>query len=102
MIYLWEILVPMYSNDGEKFPIEHHKKWDSFVKTLSNGLTIFKTSKGIWVAPDGKEYNDRMIPVRIACTREIINQIIDFTISHYKQEAVTAYRISEEVIIKHK
>ena len=43
-----------------------------------------------------------MIPVRIACSEEEINKIIDITMVHYDQLAVMAYIISEKVIIKHK
>ena len=97
---LYEILVPA-SNNTEKFSYEHHKEWDEFVKSIANGVTILKTGKGEWISPDGKLYKDRIIPCRIACTPEEIDVIIDFTIKHYKQEAVMAYCISEEVIIKH-
>lgn len=42
-----------------------------------------------------------MIPVRIACSREEIDKIIDITIKHYNQLAVMAYKVSDEVIIKY-
>lgn len=101
MNYLWEILVPA-SNGKEKFSYEHHKEWDAYVKSLSGGLTILKTGKGYWYDPDGKEYKDRIIPVRISCDELTIHKIIDFTITHYSQEAVMCYLISTHVIIKHK
>lgn len=43
-----------------------------------------------------------MIPVRIVADREEIEKIIDITIKYYDQEAVLAYRISNEVILKHR
>jgi predicted RNA-binding Zn-ribbon protein involved in translation (DUF1610 family) len=85
-----------------KFSYDHHKEWDEFVKNLTGGVTIMKTAKGQWVSPDGKLYIDRMIPCRIACTRYEIERIIDFTITHYNQEAVLAYRISTNVILRYK
>ena len=99
---LWEILVPVSNNKDQKFTYEHHKEWDAFVKKLTGGVTITKTAKGEWVSPTGKLYVDRMIPCRIVCTEEQISQIIDFTIDHYNQEAVLAYRISTNVILRHR
>jgi hypothetical protein len=102
MAELWEILVPASNNKDQSFSYEHHKEWDAFVKMISGGVTIMKTSKGEWISPNGKLYIDRMIPCRIICSEEQILKIIDFTIKHYNQEAVLAYKISDNVILKHK
>jgi hypothetical protein len=99
---MWEILVPASGNNDKEFTFEHHKAWDAFVKNLTGGVTIMKTAKGQWVSPHGQLYVDRMIPCRIICTKEQINKIVDFTIVHYDQEAVLAYKISSVVILKHK
>ena len=99
---LWEILVPASNNKDKAFTYEHHKAWDEFVKNLTGGVTIMKTAKGQWVSPEGELYVDRMIPCRIVCNEEQISEIIDFTIEHYDQEAVLAYRISTNVILRHK
>lgn len=99
---LWEILVPASNNTDQKFTYDHHKQWDAYVKKISGGLTVMKTAKGQWISPTGRNYNDRMIPCRIICNEDQINEIVDFTLEHYKQEAVLAYRISENVILKHK
>lgn len=99
---LWEILVPASNNKDLKFSYEHHKAWDAFVKKATGGVTIMKTAKGEWVSPNGKLYVDRIIPCRIVCTKDQISDIIDFTIEHYSQEAVLAYRISTNVILRHK
>jgi len=99
---LWEILVPASNNKDLKFTFEHHKEWDAFVKKISGGVTIMKTAKGQWVSPDGKLYIDKVIPCRIICSEEEINKIVDFTLDHYKQEAVLAYRISKRVVLRYK
>jgi len=99
---LWEILVPASNNKDLKFTFEHHKAWDAFVKKITGGVTIMKTAKGEWVSPDGKLYIDKIIPCRIICTEEQINKIVDFTLDHYKQEAVLAYRISKRVVLRYK
>ncbi len=102
MSELWEILVPASNNKDQNFSYEHHKEWDAFVKKITGGVTIMKPAKGEWLSPTGKLYVDRMIPCRIVCTEEQISEIIDFTIEHYNQEAVLAYRISTKVILRHK
>jgi len=99
---LWEILVPASNNKDQSFTYEHHKEWDAFVKKITGGVTIMKPAKGEWISPSGKLYVDRMIPCRIVCDEEQISEIIDFTIDHYHQEAVLAYRISTNVILRHK
>jgi hypothetical protein len=98
---MWEILVPA-SNKIQEFTYEHHKAWDEFVIGISGGITIMKTVKGEWVSPNNVRFKDRMIPVRIKCSGDDIDKIIDFTIKHYEQEAVLAYKISEEVILRNK
>lgn len=98
---MWEILVPA-SNKTQEFTYEHHKKWDEFVIAISGGITVMRTVKGEWVSPNNVRFKDRMIPVRINCDSNDIDKIIDFTIKHYDQEAVLAYKISEEVILKNK
>ncbi len=99
---LWEILVPASNNKDQKFSFKHHKEWDAFVKKTTGGVTIMKTAKGQWISPTGKIYIDRMISCRIVCIEHQISEIIDFTIEHYNQEAVLAYRISTNVILRHK
>src|ERR1035437_891881 len=99
---LWEILVPASNNKDKEFTYEHHKAWDEYVKNNTGGVTIMKTAKGQWVNPNGKLYLDRTIPCRIICTEEQIIKIIDFTIKHYNQEAVLAFKISDTVILRHK
>lgn len=99
---LWEILVPASNNKDQNFSYKHHKEWDAFVKKITNGLTIMKTAKGEWISPTGKIHVDRTIPCKIVCNEKQINEIIDFTLTHYNQEAVLAYRISTNIILKHK
>jgi hypothetical protein len=99
---LWEILVPRCWNSGDEIPVTHHREWDGMVRGVAGGLTILRTATGEWVNPDGTLFRERMIPVRIACSEEDIRHIIDFTISHYDQEAVMAYKVSEQVLIVHR
>lgn len=98
---LWEILVPA-SNREQSFSYEHHKEWDAFVGQYSDGITILRGAKGEWKSPDGTVFRDRMIPCRIICTEEEIRKIVRFTIEHYRQEAVLAYKLSDTIILEHK
>jgi hypothetical protein len=98
---LWEVLVPTVRNDGRPFRLRYHRIWDAKVREISGGLTIFPVVKGQWVHKDIL-FAERMIPVRIVCTREEIEKILDFTLKYYDQIQVLAYCISEEVIFKGK
>ena len=98
---LWEILVPTEKN-GKPLRTRYHRVWDDKVRTLSGGLTIMQPAKGQWLSKENDLFIERMIPVRIACTKTQIVSIIDMTIDYYDQKAVMAYKISDEIIIKHK
>ena len=98
---LWEILVPTVRNDGRPIRTRFHRVWDDKVRAISKGLTILPPAIGQWVNDDEKLYKERMIPVRIMCTREQIDEIVDMTLKYYEQEAVLAYRISTECILRH-
>lgn len=99
---MWEILVPTKSNEGKPYRTRFHKVWDAKVRAITNGLTILTPAKGQWISNDGDLYSERMIPVRIICTREEIEKIIDITMIYYNQLAILAYKISDECILKHK
>lgn len=59
-------------------------------------------AKGQWKSLTGDLYIERMIPVRIACSRDQIEVIIQITMKYYDQLAVMAYRVSDEVIIRNR
>jgi len=98
---MWEILVPSASNDGVEYPIEYHQEWDRKVIKIAGGLTILKSQKGAWMSNNIQNIvRDKMIAVRIACTKVQIEGIMGVTASHYNQEAVMAYKISNCVLIE--
>lgn len=100
MTELWEILVPTVRPDGRPIRTRYHRVWDAKVRDITGGLTILPVAKGQWVAPDGELFTERMIPVRIACSRDQIEAIAEMTISYYDQQAVLAYRVGDEVILR--
>jgi hypothetical protein len=97
---LYEILVPTQTNEGKPIRTRYHRVWDSRVREITGGLTIVPPVRGEWVSDVGKLFRERMIPVRIACTKEQIEQIADMTAKYYSQEAVMYYLLSREVTIK--
>ncbi len=97
---LYEILVPTV-RFGRPVHTRHHRVWDRRVRAIAGGLTILTPANGQWVSNNGTLLVERMIPVRIACTREQIEKIADLTAAHYCQEAVMFYCLSNEVEIKH-
>jgi hypothetical protein len=98
---LWEILVPRYTNERYEFSVDYHNRWDQYVRGIANGLTILRTAKGQWISPENELFCEEMIPVRVYCSREEIDKIVDFTLGYYVQKAVMAYEISSKVILKH-
>ncbi len=99
---LWEILVPTVTPAGKPIRTRFHRVWDTKVRSISHGLTILTPTKGQWVAPDGKLFLERMIPVRFMATREQAEEIVDHTLKYYDQLAVLCYMVSSDVILKHR
>lgn len=98
---LYEILVPTVRNNGTPIRTKCHRAWDDRVRSITGGLTIIAPVKGQWVAPDGTLFKERMIPVRIFCEPQQIEDIADMTAKYYDQLAVMYYKISDDVNIKH-
>lgn len=97
---MWEIMVPTVRNDGRPYRTRYHRVWDARVREITGGLTIMRPAVGHWVSPSGDLFVERVIPVRIACNKNAIEKIMDMTLSYYSQEAVLAYRVSDEVLIR--
>ena len=97
---LWEMLVPV-TVKGLTVPKQHHQLWDAEVRKVSQGLTILSPARGQWVTPLGCLQVERMIPVRLICTKREIARIATLTARHYKQEAVMYRRsLSRHVRIR--
>ena len=95
---LWEILVPTQFDDTkENIPAEHHRAWERIVRDVSGGLTLLRSATGQWVDL-GKLHQESVIPVRLMATRQQMEEIAKFTVRHYRQKVIMAYKISDEVI----
>lgn len=104
-VEMWELLVPTVkpnTNGTKFFKTKYHKVWDSFVRQITNGLTILTPVKGQWVNASNVLFEERMIPVRILATKSQIEQIIEFSLTYYDQEAILAYKVSSDVILKYR
>lgn len=93
---LYEILVPCQFNDGRKVRRRFHRVWDAKIRAITGGLTVLTPVKGQWI-DKGQLYDERMIPVRIACTAKQIIKVADITAKHYMQIKVMYYTIGTDV-----
>jgi hypothetical protein len=100
MNMLWEILVPTHTNEGEEIEEGFHHVWDEHVRLLAGGLTLLKPNQGQWVNDEGDPVHEPMLPARIACDSETIDQIASYTASHYQQKTVMYYLLSNDVRFK--
>lgn len=98
---LFQIMVPTLYGDTEK-PIrkKHHQSWDKVVRSITGGLTICSVAKGQWVdKKENKLWQERVIPVQIACTPKQMGKIVEFSLSHYRQKAIMYAMLSDQVFI---
>lgn len=96
--YMWEILVPTYSNEGKPFRTRHHREWDKYVLKISGGQTILTPVMGRWL-DEGELYNDRNIPVRFIATEKEMKLVAERTKKHYSQLRVCVTKLGESFII---
>jgi hypothetical protein len=97
---MWEILVPtIRRSDGKPLTTRFHRVWDKKVYEITGGMTILTPTRGKWISRDGDLFEERMIPVRIACNKEQIEKIIKMTADYYDQLAILAYKVSTEVYL---
>jgi hypothetical protein len=96
---LYQLLVPS-TIDGQEISVDYHNVFDITVSKIAGGLTILHDCKGRWTSPDGSIVYENMIPVLIHCTREQLEDILDYALRYYQQQSVFAFVMSTEVIIK--
>ncbi len=97
---MWEVLVPtLHYGSNKPIHTRFHRVWDEKVRKITGGLTIMPVAKGQWVSPNSKLFVERMIPVRIMCSKDKINGILKMTKAYYSQEAIMYYKISDCVEI---
>lgn len=93
---LFQVVVPTrYGDTLKPISTKHHKNWDKYVRSISNGLTILSPAKGQWIHEQSL-FEERVIPVLIMCTEKEINNIVQFTLRHYRQKAVMYFVVSSD------
>lgn len=93
---IWQILVPCAWNTGRGIRRRHHQEWDKVVRRIAGGLTILAPGIGDWVDPEDKQvYRERVIPVMIIASEGQMEAIAQFTVRHYRQLAVTYFKMSD-------
>ena len=62
-MHLIEILLPLYGNDGRRFPAERFGEVRSELLDHFGGLTAFTRSpaEGLWEAADGEKMRDEVV-----------------------------------------
>jgi hypothetical protein len=94
---LWEILVPVASNEGIPFSEDHHESFRRILRGLpgNNGTTSRPAGDGDWEDKDtGKLYMEKIIPIRFRACRADAERIADYARKFYDQIVVMAYRIA--------
>jgi hypothetical protein len=94
---LWEILVPVSSNEGIPFPEDYHEALRRILRELpgNNGTTSRPAGEGDWKDKDtGKLCAEKMIPIRFRACRADAQRIAAHACKFYDQKEVMAYRIA--------
>ena len=97
LLDLWEILIPVASNDGVPFSEEHHESFRRILRGLpgNGGTTSRPAGDGDWEDKDtGERYVEKMIPVRFRACRADADRIAEYARKFYDQIEVWAYKIS--------
>lgn len=97
LLDLWEILVPVASNEGAPFSEDHHEAFRRIVRGLpgNNGTTTRPAGDGDWQDNDtGKIYEEKVIPIRFRACRADAERIAEHACKFYEQIAVMAYKIA--------
>ena len=97
LLDLWEILVPVASNEGVPFPEDHHEAFRRIVRSLpgNSGTTTRPAGDGDWQDNDtGKVYAEKMIPIRFRACRADAERMAEHARRFYDQIVVMAYRIA--------
>ena len=58
---------------------------------------MLRSATGQWVHL-GKLHQENVIPVRLVATREQMEEVAKFTVCHYRQKVIMAYKISDDVM----
>ena len=99
---LWEILVPVASNEGVPFSEDHHESFRRIVRALpgNGGTTSRPAGDGDWEDKEtGERFVEKMIPIRFRACRADAERIAAHARKFYDQIEVWVYKISSGIDI---
>jgi len=101
---LWEIFVPKNHNEKTIYGVSHHREWNRKVTTETDVILLSSTPYKKKSCPTiGKcFFSEEMILLRVCCTSEEFDKILDITIDHYDRDEIIAFKISDKMIVKKK
>ena len=104
LLDLWEILVPVASNEGVQFSEDHHASFRRILRGLpgNNGTTTRPAGDGDWEDKQtGGFYAEKTIPIRFRACRADAERMAAHARKFYDQIEVMAYKIApgNDVII---
>jgi hypothetical protein len=98
LLHLWEILVPVASNEGIPFSEDHHEAFRRILRALpsNSGTTSRPAGDGDWQDQDtGKVFVEKMIPIRFRACRADAERMVAHVLKFYRQIAVMAYKVAD-------
>lgn len=88
----FKVLVPVASNEGRKFSVEHNRRFEARARELFGGWSKTGPVEGEWVDGDRVVYSDTSTEYRIAVPSVLdasrVREFIIFAAKHYAQKAM--------------
>jgi hypothetical protein len=85
------ILIPVASNEGQKFSPSHHNLFELFVVERFGGITRYGSAEGAWV-DNGQLFRDQTLVYAVAMKSIAdgakLAEVVEFAKSHYGQLAI--------------
>jgi len=84
-----QVLIPNYSNQGDKFTADRHKSFESHAANLFGGLSLYPNNVvGIWIDEE-TQYDDQNRCYGFAINNitegNKVAEIVEFAKTHYEQ-----------------
>jgi hypothetical protein len=99
---LWEIFIPKNHNKEMIYGVSHHREWNRKVTKETNVILLSSSSYKEKSCPTIEEpfFSEEMLLLRVYCTQEELDRILDITVDHYDRDKIIAFKISENMIVK--
>jgi len=99
---LWEIFIPKNNNRETIYEVSHHREWNKKVTTETDVILLSSDPHKKKSCPTIGEsfFSEEMILLRVCCTPEEFDKILDITVQHYDRPEIIAFKLSENMIVK--